>query len=488
MAAEAFTRFSRIGDWIAENTQFDQIRGRIVDAPSEGVSAWARTTAGMVAFLFILQFLTGILMAFHYVPTAQSALVTVTYLEKVLTYGSWVRALHYQSSVLLPIALLAHVTQMVFRNVFGRDQTAWLFGIVLLALVLAAAATGYALPWDARALNGVNVAVSLTGNTPLIGSFAQAWLQNGPRISTLTLSRFYGLHVFAMPLLILLAISARFFFFGRNRQFDTADQGAWLRSQIVRNLVTVGALFIILAVSASWSPAELGPTAESASRYVPRPGPQFMWLFEMQKYTDGPLAALFALGFPAVILGALAALPLYLKARRIRPSALRFAVLAVLILGTGTVAALTGVAIFQDVSDPRVRKQIAKQEKEELRFRAAAFRPQIIRIGTRDIENDAGILQNQFSATADPKALPKAPAAYLTSCAKCHGSFGEGTRKSPPLVGVTTREEDVLSDEKLIEIINDAKAYGLSADMPPFKDKLTEPEKAEIVSFIRSLK
>jgi mono/diheme cytochrome c family protein len=55
------------------------------------------------------------------------------------------------------------------------------------------------------------------------------------------------------------------------------------------------------------------------------------------------------------------------------------------------------------------------------------------------------------------------------------------------LIGVTTREEDQLSPELVLAIINDPKSVGRSTKMPAYHDKLSEAEKQELVSWIRSL-
>ncbi|MEZ5428888.1 MAG: cytochrome b N-terminal domain-containing protein [Pyrinomonadaceae bacterium] len=492
MAAELQPGKISLGNWISENTEFERIKHRLLQAPSRGISAWMRTTAGVVAFLFFLQFLTGILLAFQYVPTVENAYTTVAYIEQAIKSGSFVRSLHYHSSILLPVALLAHLGQMIGRRVYARDLTAWSFCLLFLALVLAAGATGYALPWDARAFNGVNIAVALAGNVPFIGTFLKSWLQNGTDISTLTLSRFYGLHVFIVPFLILLSVAARVFFFGKNKApFDASEYGRWLSGQLIRNAVVIGLLFFGLALFSARFSAPFGPPAADSANYLPRPGPQFLWLFEMQKYTDGPVAACLAFGLPALVIGGLFAIPLILKTGKFKIGRLGTATMtAIFLAGIGLIGGLTALAVYQDLRDPRIKRQLAEQEKTENEFRNETFKPRIVRLGLipeKLPESRTG--EGGGDGSSDPTETASAvPNAYRVNCAKCHGANGEGTTKFPPLTGTTTRDEDRLSDEALIEIINDPKAYGLSAEMPSFKDKMTEEEKREIVDYIKSLK
>ncbi len=486
MAAELEMKGFSLGDWLSRETEFHSITYRLLDEPGSGVSAWSRTTSGVIALLLFLQIATGILLAFHYVPAVGSAYTTVAFIELAVRDGAWIRSLHYHSSVLLPIVLAAHLLQMIVRKAYTANRTAWVFGLAMLALVLGAGATGFALPWDARAINGVNIAASLAGNTPFAGEMLRTWLINGATISTLTLSRFYGLHVWIVPMLILLSVAARVFIFGKTDDGRDHDKlSVWAKQQFVRNAVIVGLVFLALSIFSSVYPAPFGPQLADTATYLPRPGPQFLWLFEMQKYTDGQVAAMLALGFPALVIGGLIALPLILKSKG---GLLRIAISMVFLAGFGIVSGLTAFAIYQDRSESRISEQLAKQERDEAEFRASSFEPQIQHVERAPVkaepapEGPDGSIQ-----TASSESPLSIPSAYTTNCTKCHGANGEGTKKFPELVGITTREEDQLTPELVLDIINDPKSVGRSAKMPAYRNKLSELEKQEIVSWIRSL-
>ena len=488
MAAEINIQNSRIGRWIERETEFKSLIFRVTAAPESGARAWARTTSGVLVLLLLVQMVTGILLAFHYVPAATTAYTTVAFIELAVRDGAWIRSMHYHSSVLLPIAAGLHILQMIIRSAYASGRSAWTFGLVLLGLVLAAGATGYALPWDARAINGVNIAASLAGNAPLFGDAARAWLIDGAAISTLTLSRFYGLHVYVIPAIIVTAAILRIFIFAKApADIDERTAAEWARDQFARNMIVVGIVFAATALFSSFYPAPFGPPVADTATYLPRPGPQFLWLFEMQKYTDGTLAAILATGFPAVIIGGLIAVPLAVK-RKLRFR--QFAVVALYVVGFGMATALTCAAIYQDASEPRIAEQLAKQERDETAFRAKQFEPQTVSAAVTKRSTTADEVKAEPAAVevaggANPNVIPPV---YTTSCAKCHGASGEGTKKFPELIGVTTREEDQLTPELVLAIINDPKSVGRSTKMPAYHDKLSEAEKQELVSWIRSLK
>lgn len=475
---------SRLDGWLSRETSIKSIIQRLNDEPSEGVAAWARTTSGLLALLLTLQTATGFLLAFHYVPSIATAYTTVSYLELAVSSGSWIRSLHYHSSVLLPLVLVLHLAQMLAREAFKTNQPAWIFAILLLALILASGATGYALPWDTRSLNGVNIAASLTANVPLIGPTAGKWLINGTTISTLTLSRFYGLHVFALPALIAGTVICRIFVFGqgKNEREEPQDR-PWPIGQLFRNAIVIGLVFAGIALFSAIYPAPLGPPPLSSASYLPRPGPQFLWLFEMQKWTDGVIAALLALGFPGLILGGLVLISVASVRYKLHA---KLVAAAIFLAGFGAVGTLTSMAIYEDLSDSRISSQLAKQDKEEADLRRSGFEPQIVVSERSVIDKESS--QNEpstVSSSTDPLHIPET---YVANCAKCHGSSGEGTPKFPELVGITERSENPLTPEMVLAIINDPKSVGYSSKMPAYKNKLSESEKAKIVTWIRSLK
>src|SRR5262249_3109891 len=79
----------------------------------------------------------------------------------------------------------------------------WLTGVGLLLLTLGMAFTGQVLRWDADAYWGVGVGASMAGRVPWLGPYLVDLLLGGPIIGADTLSRFFALHVFVIPALLL---------------------------------------------------------------------------------------------------------------------------------------------------------------------------------------------------------------------------------------------------------------------------------------------
>lgn len=491
--------------WLARWTTLGETLGALCAEPSSRREAWARTTAGVVLMLVALQSTTGVLLAFYYVPSAESAHITVSFIEKQLPSGSWLRALHAHGSVWLVVALIAHLAQRLFiTEGWRRRPVGWLASLVVLALVYAEGATGYSLSWDARAFYSTRVAASIAGHLPLVGAQARAWLVGGQDLSTLTVSRFYALHALVIPALMLATILARLFVFRERaaaahefdearretatRAFDMRARRGWMREQFARQAIVAALVFLALALYASKYPATLAPPPELApAGYLPRPGAQFLWLFQMLKYLPGALASLAALLVPLFMLGGLASLAFAgreMSGRR-RPSRLRRFGAILFTSALGFAALLTTIAYVEDARNPRVRQQLARQAEQEAEFRREPFKP----LRTRSDEAATG---NTQASGADPSSqtetvgVAPVPDAYARNCAKCHGAHGEGKSINPGLRGIGARPQRTLAD--IVAIIDNPRSYDLDPRMPSFARKLTEDEKREVAEWIVSLK
>ncbi len=474
-----------------ENTAFREHEPGQTAEPQDkqpGWRAWAQTTGGIVGMLLLVQFLTGVLLAFYYVPSVDHAHITVSFIEKVLPAGSWVRSLHHHSSQWLPLFLFLHIVHLFWRRAYKTSITHWIASVVMLGLVMAAGATGYSLPWDARAFFSTRVGEGILSGLPLLGSTTRLWVLGGSEISTLTLSRFFALHVLVTPFLILLIIAWRFSRIDLSTFFAGPDEKRWNSRRVCmpnlrRHAIGACLVFIVLALYSRKFSAPLGPTAAILTKdYLPRPGAQFLWLYQSLKYVPGSLGSLVAVLFPGFVLLVLTLLP-WLDGPWLR----RFVKqpqqgIGQLILGSCAllVITMTTASYVSDKRDPRIRQQLARQAAAEDAFRKEPFRPRPLK--PEDEQNQAS------SVGASSQGGP--PAAFTKLCATCHGEHGEGARqgtlKFPSLLGVSAKPRRTVDD--IVGLLNDPTAYGLEPPMRSFATKLTDQEKLEIAEWVVTLK
>lgn len=422
----------------------------VSDHRSEGLRTWIGTTGGVVGVLLLVQFLTGILLAFYYVPSVDHAHTTVSYIEKVVSSGSWLRSLHHYGSQWLALFVFLHVVRLFFDKAYVERRIAWVAAVVMLGLVMAAAGTGYSLPWDARAFFSTRVAEGLMSGLPLVGRNARLWLLGGNEISTITLSRFFAVHVLIVPFAIVVVIVWRW-----------RREVCW--SNLSRNAIAGGVVFVALAIWCRKFPAPLGPPVEAMTAdYLPRPGAQFLWLYQLLKYVPGGLGSIVGIIIPTIGLAILLLLP-RLKAQRLLGST----VLAVLTL---TILTMTTAAY---ISDAHTREQLARQAAQESAWRNEPFNPQLLQSAQRESQ----------TATGGP------PVMYTKYCVNCHGPRGEGaqqgTLRFPPLLDVAAKPRRTAED--IVGLLKDPTAYGLQPPMRSFSDKLTDQQMREIADWVVQL-
>ena len=421
-----------------------------------GLRGWLQTTGGVVGVLLLVQFLTGILLAFYYVPSVDHAHTTVSYIEKVVSSGSWLRSLHHYGSQWLALFVFLHVVRLFLSRAYVDRRIQWTAAVVMLALVMAAAGTGYSLPWDARAFFSTRVAEGLMSGLPVVGRNARFWVLGGSEISTITLSRFFAVHVLIVPFAIAGVIVWRF-----------ARGACW--ANVSRNAIAGGVVFVALAIWCLKFPAPLGPSVEAmAADYLPRPGAQFLWLYQMLKYVPGGLGSIAGVVLPAIGLAILLLLPL-LKAQRLLGST----ILAAL---TASVLAMTIFAYVSDRRDSHTREQLARQAAAESKWRSEPFNPQLLQSSRGESPG--------FRESGGP------PVMYLKFCVNCHGPHGEGaqqgTLRFPPLLDVASKPRRTVDD--IVSLLKDPTAYGLQPPMRSFKDKLSEEQMKEIAAWVVQLK
>ena len=420
------------------------------------IRAWFETTSGIVAVLLLVQFLTGVLLAFYYVPSVDHAYTTVSYVEKVVSSGSWIRSLHHYGSQWLSVFVFIHVVRLFWSGAYAVNRTQWIAAIFILGLVMAAGGTGYSLPWDARAFFSTRVAEGLMAGLPLAGRNARLWLLGGSHISTVTLSRFFALHVLVIPALIGVVIVWRLF-----------------RAQIStllgpRDMLVGGLVFLALALWALKYPAPLGPpVTEATADYLPRPGAQFLWLYQSLKYIPGGLGSIVGVVLPGIALAVLVLLPWLRRQRLIAGS----------IFGAGLVLVviMTTTSYLSDRRDSHTRQQFSRQAAAEDAWRREPFKPAAITLAA--------------TSTSDT-AAGNPPAMYMQFCANCHGPRGEGAQQGPlrfpPLLDVPTKPRRSVDD--IVGLLRDPTAYGLEPPMRSFSEKLTEAQMREIAEWIVKLK
>jgi ubiquinol-cytochrome c reductase cytochrome b subunit len=190
-----------VGEWLDRRLQLGAvIRETALHRVPRKSASWWYVFGSASLTVFILQVVTGILLALIYVPSAGEAWNSLQTLNQNIALGWFIRALHGWGSNFMVALVLIHLVQVFLFGAYKypREFT-WVVGVFLLLMTLGMAFTGQVLRFDQDAYWGLGIGASIMSRTPLLGGWLVNLMLGGPIIAGATLSRFFALHVFVIP-------------------------------------------------------------------------------------------------------------------------------------------------------------------------------------------------------------------------------------------------------------------------------------------------
>jgi ubiquinol-cytochrome c reductase cytochrome b subunit len=171
--------------------------------PSDNASWWY-VFGSAATVLLMMQVVTGVLLALVYTPSASEAWTSLNFINNNITLGWYLRALHGWGSNFMVAIVLIHMAQVFLFGAykFPREFT-WIVGVFLLLLTLGMAFTGQVLRFDQDSYWGLGIGASIVSRIPVLGGSLVHIMLGGPIIGGTTLTRFFALHVFVIPGILL---------------------------------------------------------------------------------------------------------------------------------------------------------------------------------------------------------------------------------------------------------------------------------------------
>ena len=196
----------KLGEWLNERTGWRSTYTTVFLRKIPKIN-WAYTLGSATLFAMVIQIVTGILLTLYYVPEPQQAYASVSYITNELPFGWLIRGLHHWGASAMVLLVVLHMVRVIIYGAYKypREFT-WITGVALLLLTFSFGFTGYLLPWDQRAYWATVVGTQIGEVTPVVGDTLRAVMLGGEEISGLTLTRFYGAHVWVLPSLLLLLV------------------------------------------------------------------------------------------------------------------------------------------------------------------------------------------------------------------------------------------------------------------------------------------
>jgi len=178
--------------------------------PLPSYARWPRIMGILSFILFVVLAVSGMMLAFYYQPTASEAYGSVTSIARDVTAGTLVNQMHRWAATLLLLILAARIIRFFFGGMYGRSrEVIWMLAMVTFVVATFADLTGRLLPWDARGYWTTVRAREVTDALPIIGPLF-SFLVGGAGLDSLVLTRFYILHIIALPILLLVLFYLHF--------------------------------------------------------------------------------------------------------------------------------------------------------------------------------------------------------------------------------------------------------------------------------------
>lgn len=438
-----------------------------------GPMGWWYVFGSASMTLLMIQVLTGIALALVYVPAADKAYDSLLYLNYEQPLGWFLRALHYYAGSGMVVMVLAHLTQVFLHGSYKypRELT-WVIGVLLLLFTLGMFFSGQILRWDPDAYWGLAVAGSMAGRVPVLGPQVVRLILGGPVIGGDSLSRFFTLHVFVIPGLLLSFLGVHLWLVLRRgvsappvpgRPVDPTTYDAEYEEELKKGVPFLGdamlkdaffsalTVLVVVALAAVLGPkGPTGPPDPSIGGANPRPEWPFLWLFALLSLSPAGAETFIILIFPIILIGALLLVPFLSNRGERAPSRRPVAVLFVVVIYT-----VLGVLTYQGDTAP--------------------WSPQMTAWSGEPVPED-------IVRRSTPLQLQGALVFQNKNCRNCHALEGRGGRRGPDLTRIGTQ----LTHDQLIDQVSNGTPGG--GNMPAYGKQLGPAEMTSLAAFLVSLR
>ena len=158
----------------------------------------------LASIVLVLQIVTGIWLMMPYSNTEEGAFASIEYIMRDVDYGWIIRYMHTTGASMFFAIVYLHMFRGLLYGSFKKPkELVWIFGCTIYLVMMAEGFLGYVLPYGQMSYWGAQVIISLFGAIPYIGESLEVWIRGDYYISGITISRFFALHVVALPLILI---------------------------------------------------------------------------------------------------------------------------------------------------------------------------------------------------------------------------------------------------------------------------------------------
>ena len=267
-----------IRSWFEERLPISQ--AELAELTNEPVPShlkhWWFCLGGTPAYLFVVQIITGILLAFYYQPAPATAYESVRHITEEVTYGWYFRSVHKWAATLMIASVILHQIRVYFTGAYRKPREInWMIGMCLLLCTLLIGFTGYSLVFEQLSFWGATVAANICDTVPVVGHFAKSMLLAGDSYNAQTLPRFFIMHAAVLPsiMIVLLVLHIAIlrlqgvteFRFENDVIRGEDEHYDFFPDHFYTELIIGLVLMILLSALATILPATMGPHADPLS-------------------------------------------------------------------------------------------------------------------------------------------------------------------------------------------------------------------------------
>jgi quinol-cytochrome oxidoreductase complex cytochrome b subunit len=231
------------------------------------------TFGAMLAMCLVVQIVTGIVLAMHYIPHVNYAFASVERINRDVPFGWLIQNIHSVGASMFFLAVYIHMFRGLYYGSYKAPrEMLWILGCIIYLLMVVTGFLGYTLPWGQMSFWGATVITNILGAVPLVGESIQVWIRGGAAIDQPTLNRFFSLH-YLLPFVIAGVVVLHIWALheaGQNNPAGVdvkskADTVPFTPHATIKDLFATTLFVILFASFVFWMPDALG----HADNYIP---------------------------------------------------------------------------------------------------------------------------------------------------------------------------------------------------------------------------
>jgi ubiquinol-cytochrome c reductase cytochrome b subunit len=310
--------------WLDDRVGFTSVVKPLIEHPVPP-TGWDYTIGSATLAAFIVQVITGVALAFSYVPTPDHAYESLEFITNQAILGGVVRGIHFWGASAMVLLVAMHAAQVFLIGAFKYPREVnWLSGTLLLVFTFGMAFTGQLLRWNQDAYWAVVVGAAQAARVPIIGEWLTGILFAGQTVGGATLTRFYATHVFMIPAIVFGLLGLHLYLVIRHGVSEPPEPGVPVDPRTYRRrydelLHKIGVPFwpdagwkdvvfalavgsVVVVLSIVLGPPELGMKADPTNvQAYPRPDWYLLWYFALLALIPANVEDTFIVGFPLLL-------------------------------------------------------------------------------------------------------------------------------------------------------------------------------------------